>query len=140
MIESMRRGGVMRRRCYPTEGSLPFRRFRNTLASVHAESKYNGFAKTPFDGKACSLMAFGIEKCFTPEVRFYDALKLVTRLVNVGEAQDKPYHPASTPHRQMSGAEQRAAGVSREIIRLSICVVQVDDMIADSDHSLDAAN
>jgi O-acetylhomoserine (thiol)-lyase len=103
------------------------------------ESKYHALAQKYFNGKACSLMAFGIRGGYPAAVRFYDALTLVTRLVNLGDAKTLSCHPASTTHRQMSPDEQRAAGVSPEMIRLSIGIEHVDDIIADLDRALNAA-
>ena len=72
-------------------------------------------------------------------VRFHDALKLVTRLVNLGDAKSLACHPASTTHRQMSAEEQRSAGVLPEMIRLSIGIEHIDDIIEDLDQALAAA-
>lgn len=104
-----------------------------------AESPYHALAQKYFGGKACSLMAFGIKGGFPAAVKFYDALKLVTRLVNLGDAKSLSCHPASTTHRQMSAAEQRAAGVTPEMVRLSIGIEHIDDIIEDLDRALDAA-
>jgi O-acetylhomoserine (thiol)-lyase len=104
-----------------------------------AESKYHALAQKYFKGKACSLMAFGIKGGFPAAVKFYDALELVTRLVNLGDAKSLSCHPASTTHRQMSADEQRAAGVTPEMIRLSIGIEHIDDIIADLDRALAAA-
>ncbi len=104
-----------------------------------ADNRYHTLAQKYLKGKACSLMAFGIKGGFPAAVKFYDALKLVTRLVNLGDAKSLSCHPASTTHRQMSAAEQRAAGVTPEMIRLSIGIEHVDDIIADLDCALEAA-
>jgi O-acetylhomoserine (thiol)-lyase len=103
-----------------------------------SESKYYDLAQKYLGGRACSLMAFGIKGGFPAAVKFYDALKLVTRLVNLGDAKSLSCHPASTTHRQMSSAEQRAAGVSPEMIRLSIGIEHTDDIVADLDQALEA--
>jgi O-acetylhomoserine (thiol)-lyase len=103
-----------------------------------SESKYYALAQKYLGGRACSLMAFGIKGGFPAAVKFYDALKLITRLVNLGDAKSLSCHPASTTHRQMSSAEQRAAGVSPEMIRLSIGIEHVDDIVADLDQALEA--
>jgi O-acetylhomoserine (thiol)-lyase len=105
---------------------------------------YAGFPASPFHelsekyfgGQACSLIAFGILGGYSAAVRFYDALKLVTRLVNLGDAKSLACHPASTTHRQMSPEEQRRAGVNPEMIRLSVGIEHVDDIIADLDQAL----
>jgi len=102
------------------------------------ESPYYSLAQKYFGGKACSLMAFGIKGGYPAAIKFYDALKLVTRLVNLGDAKSLACHPASTTHRQMSADEQRKAGVSPEMVRLSVGIEHVDDIIADLDQALAA--
>jgi O-acetylhomoserine (thiol)-lyase len=101
-----------------------------------SESPYHHLAGKYFGGRACSLMAFGIRGGYPAAVRFYDALNLVTRLVNLGDAKSLACHPASTTHRQMSPAEQHKAGVSPEMIRLSVGIEHADDIIADLDQAL----
>ena len=83
-------------------------------------------------------MAVGIKGGFAAAVKFHDALELVTRLVNLGDAKSLACHPASTTHRQMSAEEQRNAGVLPEMIRLSIGIEHIDDILADLDQALDA--
>jgi O-acetylhomoserine (thiol)-lyase len=90
-------------------------------------------------GRACSLMTFGVTGGFEAGKRFYDALQLVKRVVNLGDAKSLACHPASTTHRQMTPAEQRAAGVTAEMIRLSVGIEHIDDIIADLDQALTAA-
>jgi O-acetylhomoserine (thiol)-lyase len=103
-----------------------------------AESPYHALSQKYLGGRACSLMAVGIKGGYSAAVKFHDALKLVTRLVNLGDAKSLACHPASTTHRQMSAEEQRAAGVLPELIRLSIGIEHIDDIIADLDQALDA--
>lgn len=103
------------------------------------ESRYHVLAKKYLGGQACSLMAFGIKGGFPAAVKFHDALNLVTRLVNLGDAKSLACHPASTTHRQMSPEEQRSAGVTPEMIRLSVGIEHIDDIIADLDQALCAA-
>jgi O-acetylhomoserine (thiol)-lyase len=108
---------------------------------------YTGFCDNPYhqlalkylNGRACSLITFGARGGFDRARRFYDALKLVKRLVNLGDAKSLACHPASTTHRQMTAAEQRVAGVTPEMIRLSVGIEHVDDIIADLDQALRAA-
>jgi O-acetylhomoserine (thiol)-lyase len=108
---------------------------------------YAGFEGNPYHalmqkylgGRACSLMTFGVRGGYAGGCRFYDALKLVKRLVNLGDAKTLACHPASTTHRQMSADEQRKAGVLPETIRLSVGIEHVDDIIADLDQALSAA-
>jgi O-acetylhomoserine (thiol)-lyase len=104
------------------------------------ENRYHALAQKYLGGHGCSLLAFGIKGGFPAAVKFYDALKLVTRLVNLGDAKSLACHPASTTHRQMSQDEQRRAGVMPEMIRLSIGIEHIDDIVADLDQALNATN
>lgn len=109
---------------------------------------YAGFPDSPhyplaqryLSGRACSLMTFGIKGGFEAAKRFYDALKLVMRLVNLGDAKSLACHPASSTHRQMSREQQSKAGVEPETIRLSIGIEHIDDIIEDLDQALHAIN
>jgi O-acetylhomoserine (thiol)-lyase len=103
------------------------------------DNPYHGLAQKYLGGRVCSLMTFGVRGGYDGGTRFYDALKLVKRLVNLGDAKSLACHPASTTHRQMTADEQRQAGVTPETIRLSIGIEHVDDIIADLDQALDAA-
>ena len=108
---------------------------------------YTGFPDSPYyplvqkylDGNASSLFTFGIKGGMEAGKSFYDALKLITRLVNIGDAKSLACHPASTTHRQMSAEQQRVAGVLPETIRLSIGIEHVSDIIEDIDQALDKA-
>src|SRR3989449_9197334 len=102
------------------------------------ESPYHALAQRYLGGRACSLMTFGIKGGFEAGKKFYDALGLVKRLVNMGDAKSLACHPASTTHRQMSAEEQRKAGVRPEMIRLSVGIEHADDIIGDLDQALDA--
>lgn len=104
------------------------------------EHPHHALAQKYFGGKACSLITFGAEGGFEGGKRFYDALRLVKRLVNLGDAKSLACHPASTTHRQMSPAEQVRAGVRPEMIRLSVGIEHADDIIADLDQALSAAS
>ncbi len=102
------------------------------------ESPYHALAQKYLGGRACSLITFGTRDGQAGAMRFYNALKLFKRLVNLGDAKSLACHPASTTHRQMSPAEQLKAGVTPELIRLSIGIEHSDDIIADLDQALDA--
>ena len=91
-----------------------------------------------FDGKPSSLMTFGIKGGYEAGVKFYDALQMIKRLVNIGDAKSLACHPASTTHRQMTEAEQLAAGVKPEMLRLCIGIEHIDDIIADIEQALEA--
>jgi O-acetylhomoserine (thiol)-lyase len=103
------------------------------------DSPYYALAQKYLGGRACSLMTFGIKGGFETAKAFYDALDLIKRLVNLGDAKSLACHPASTTHRQMSPEEQRKAGVTPESIRLSIGIEHADDIIADLDQALGRA-
>jgi O-acetylhomoserine (thiol)-lyase len=104
------------------------------------DSPYHALAQKYLGGRACSLLTFGVAGGFEAGKRFYDALKLFKRLVNIGDAKSLACHPASTTHRQMSPEEQKKAGVRPEMIRLSVGIEHVDDIIADLDQALHAAD
>ena len=103
-----------------------------------AHSPYFGLAQKYLGGRGCSLMTFGVKGGFEAGKRFYDRLKLVKRLVNIGDAKTLACHPASTTHRQMSLEEQARAGVTPETMRLSVGIEHVDDIIADLDQALNS--
>ncbi|MDR0529738.1 MAG: O-acetylhomoserine aminocarboxypropyltransferase/cysteine synthase [Zoogloeaceae bacterium] len=87
-------------------------------------------------GNASGILTFGVAGGRAGGVAFQDALKLFTRLVNIGDCKSLACHPASTTHRQLSGEELQKAGVSEDMIRLSIGIEHADDLIADLDASL----
>ncbi|MDX1303027.1 O-acetylhomoserine aminocarboxypropyltransferase/cysteine synthase [Photobacterium sp.] len=101
--------------------------------SVHYElaQKYMG-------GKPSAILSFGLKEGYDAGVRFYDALQLFKRLVNIGDAKSLACHPASTTHRQMNSQEQQEAGVSPEMIRLSVGIEHIDDILADLEQALNA--
>jgi O-acetylhomoserine (thiol)-lyase len=103
------------------------------------DNPHHALAQKYLGGRACSLITFGIRGGFDGGTKFYDGLKLVKRLVNLGDAKSLACHPASTTHRQMTSEEQRKAGVTPEMIRLSIGIEHADDIIADLDQALDTA-
>ncbi|TCW32165.1 O-acetylhomoserine aminocarboxypropyltransferase/cysteine synthase family protein [Gulbenkiania mobilis] len=90
-------------------------------------------------GRASGILSFGIKGGIEAGGRFIDALGLVTRLVNIGDAKSLACHPASTTHRQLSPEEQLKAGVRPEMVRLSIGIEHVDDILADIEQALLAA-
>lgn len=91
-------------------------------------------------GKASSIMCFGIKGGIEKGAKFIDALKLAVRLVNIGDAKTLACHPATTTHRQLGPEEMARAGVSEDLVRLSIGLEHIDDIIADLDQALDAAS
>lgn len=102
-------------------------------------SPYFDLATKYLGGRGPPLFTFGIIGGLEAGKRFYDALGLVTRLVNIGDAKSLACHPASTTHRQMPPDVQKRAGVRPEMIRLSIGIEHIDDILADLDQALAAA-
>jgi O-acetylhomoserine (thiol)-lyase len=103
------------------------------------DSPHYALAQKYLGGRATSLLTFGVAGGFEAGKAFYDALGLIKRLVNIGDAKSLACHPASTTHRQMPEAEQRKAGVTPETIRLSVGIEHRDDIIADLGQALAAA-
>jgi O-acetylhomoserine (thiol)-lyase len=108
---------------------------------------YAGFPESPYfpltqkylGGRACSIMTFGIRGGLAAGTRFYNALALIKRVVNLGDSKSLACHPASTTHRQMTPEEQAKAGVTPEMIRVSIGIEHIDDILEDLDQALGAA-
>ncbi|HNQ58573.1 MAG TPA: aminotransferase class I/II-fold pyridoxal phosphate-dependent enzyme [Candidatus Desulfobacillus denitrificans] len=90
-------------------------------------------------GKASGILNFGVQGGRAAGGKFQDALQLVARLVNIGDCKTLACHPATTTHRQLSPAELMKAGVSEDMIRLSVGIEHVDDLLADLDQALKAA-
>jgi O-acetylhomoserine (thiol)-lyase len=105
-----------------------------------ADSPYYDLAKKYTDGKPSALLSFGIKGGFDAAVKFYDALEMFLRLVNIGDVKSLAAHPASTTHRQLSDDELKSAGVTPDMIRLCIGIEHIDDIIADLDQALAAAS
>ena len=100
--------------------------------------RYHDLAVRYLDGRASGILTFGLAGGFDDGVRFYDALELFKRLVNIGDARSLACHPASTTHRQLNEEEQRSVGVRPEMIRLSVGIENIEDIIGDLDRALDA--
>lgn len=90
-------------------------------------------------GRGSSILSFGIKGGREAGAKFIDALQLVVRLVNIGDAKSLACHPATTTHRQLSPEELARAGVSEELVRLSIGIEHIDDILADLEQALAAA-
>ncbi len=109
--------------------------------------QYAGLADSPskplvdqyMGGRASSILTFGIKGGREAGAKFIDALKLIVRLVNIGDAKSLACHPASTTHRQLSPAELEKAGVSEDMVRLSIGIEHIDDILGDIGQALGAA-
>jgi O-acetylhomoserine (thiol)-lyase len=90
-------------------------------------------------GRASAILSFGIKGGAAAGAKFIDALNLVVRLVNIGDAKSLACHPASTTHRQLSPEELKTAGVSDDLVRLSIGIEHIDDILADLEQALSHA-
>ena len=104
------------------------------------DSPYYDLAQKYTDGKPSALLTFGIKGGFDAGVKFYDALNMFLRLVNIGDVKSLAAHPASTTHRQLSEEELATAGVTPDMIRLCIGIEDIEDIIDDLDQALAAAD
>lgn len=99
-------------------------------------SPYHDLANKISGGKASGILSFGIKGGRDAGAKFIDALQMILRLVNIGDAKSLACHPASTTHRQLSADELKAAGVSEDLVRISVGIEHVDDIIADIEQAL----
>ena len=104
-----------------------------------SDSPYKALADKYMGGRASGILSFGIKGGIEAATKFIDALGLITRLVNIGDAKSLACHPASTTHRQLAPEELAASGVSDDLVRLSIGIEHIDDIIEDIDQALAAA-
>ncbi len=108
---------------------------------------YAGFTDNPLyamaqkylGSKRCSLLTFGVKGGYEGGRKCFNALKLFKRMVNMGDAKSLSCHPASTTHRQLTPEEQHKAGVTPEMIRLSVGIEHIDDILADLEQALECA-
>ena len=108
---------------------------------------YAGFPDSPLyamaqkylGSKRCSLLTFGVKGGYEGGRKCFNALRLFKRMVNMGDAKSLSCHPASTTHRQLTPEEQRKAGVTPEMLRLSVGIEHIDDILADLAQALDKA-
>ena len=105
-----------------------------------ADDKYNQLAQRMCSGKASSIVSFGIKGGEVAGGKFIDALGMIKRLVNIGDAKSLACHPASTTHRQLNEEELAHAGVSSDLVRLSVGIEHIDDILADIEQAIAAAN
>jgi O-acetylhomoserine (thiol)-lyase len=108
---------------------------------------YAGFPENPLypmaqrylGSKRCSLLTFGVKGGFEAGKKCFNALKLFKRMVNMGDAKSLACHPASTTHRQLTPEEQEKVGVTPEMLRLSVGIEHIDDIIDDLAQALGKA-
>jgi len=98
--------------------------------------KDHALAQKYMGGKASGILSFGLKTGREGTRKFYDALQIFLRLVNIGDCKSLASIPAETTHRQLNDAELKSAGVSPEMVRLSIGIEHIDDLIADLDQAL----
>ena len=104
-----------------------------------SDSPYKALIERDFSNRASGLLSFGIKGGIAAGAKSIDALQLFTRLVNIGDAKSLATHPASTTHRQLNAEELAAAGVSEDMVRLSVGIEHIDDLLADLQQALQAA-
>ncbi len=102
-------------------------------------SPYYEMAQKYTNGRPSALLSFGVKGGFEAGVRFFDALNIFKRLVNIGDAKSLVAHPASTTHRQLTEAELAAAGVTPDMIRLCVGIENIEDILEDLDQALTTA-
>jgi O-acetylhomoserine (thiol)-lyase len=102
-------------------------------------SPYHALCQKITGGRASGILSFGIKGGKAAGARFIDALQMILRLVNIGDAKSLACHPATTTHRQLGPEELASAGVREDMVRLSIGIEHLDDIIADIDQALAAA-
>ncbi|MGE5468452.1 MAG: O-acetylhomoserine aminocarboxypropyltransferase/cysteine synthase family protein [Ignavibacteria bacterium] len=102
------------------------------------EHRDHALAQKYLGGRPSGILTFGVEGGLAGGARFQDALKLIMRLVNIGDAKSLACHPASTTHRQLSPDELAKAGVTEDTVRLSIGIEHIDDIVADLEQALAA--
>ncbi len=100
------------------------------------ESPYRELCQSICSGHASGILSFGIEGGLEAGGRFIDALQMILRLVNIGDAKSLACHPASTTHRQLNDEELAKAGVSRDLVRISVGIEHIDDILADIEQAL----
>jgi len=103
-----------------------------------ADDKYHETCQKITGGKASGILSFGIQGGREAGGQFIDALQMILRLVNIGDAKSLACHPATTTHRQLSAEELKTAGVSEDLVRISVGIEHVDDIIADIEQALEA--
>ncbi|MGY0219926.1 O-acetylhomoserine aminocarboxypropyltransferase/cysteine synthase family protein [Endozoicomonadaceae bacterium StTr2] len=133
----------MERHCENTEKVARYLKDHPRVSWVNyaalEDSPHHDTAHRITSGKASGILSFGIKGGAEAGAKFIDALQMILRLVNIGDAKSLACHPASTTHRQLNPQELESAGVSSEMVRLSIGIEHIDDIIADIDQALAAS-
>ncbi len=131
----------MERHCENAEKLADYLRNHPKVSWVNyaalTDSPYNAVCKKITQGKASGILSFGINGGLEAGTQFIDALDMILRLVNIGDAKSLACHPASTTHRQLNEQELQKAGVSSDLVRISVGIENIDDIIADVSQALD---
>lgn len=101
--------------------------------------KYNNVCQKITGGKASGIISFGIKGGMKAATKFIDALQMILRVLSMGDAKSLACHPASTLHRQLSPEQLALAGVSEDMIRISVGIEHIDDIIADVEQAIQAS-
>ncbi len=101
--------------------------------------KYNNVCQKITGGKASGIISFGIKGGMKAATKFIDALQMILRVLSMGDAKSLACHPASTLHRQLSREQLALAGVSEDMIRISVGIEHIDDIIADVEQAIQAS-
>ena len=101
------------------------------------DNRYHKLAQKYTKGSQSGMLTFGLKGGIEDGVKFYDALKLFKRVVNIGDSRSCACHPASTTHRQLNEEQLKAAGIGPELIRLTVGIEDPEDLIADLAQALD---
>ena len=132
----------MERHCENAEKLAHFLQNHDKVSWVNyaalPNSPYYETCKKIVGGKASGIVSFGIKGGRDAGGKFIDALNMILRLVNIGDAKSLACHPASTTHRQLNAEELKKAGVSEDLIRISVGIEHIDDILADVTQALEA--
>lgn len=137
----------MERHCENTEKLADYLQNHEKISWVNYatlnDSPYYDLCQKITGGKASGIISFGIkgsDKVSSQEAggKFIDALQMILRLVNIGDAKSLACHPASTTHRQLNEQELANAGVSLDLVRISVGIENIEDIVADVNQALEA--
>ncbi|MCL4157277.1 UNVERIFIED_CONTAM: hypothetical protein GTU68_062060, partial [Idotea baltica] len=133
----------MDRHCENAEALAAYLQAHNKVEWVNyaalSDSPHKALCEKITGGRASGILSFGIQGGAEAGAKFIDALQMILRLVNIGDAKSLACHPASTTHRQLNEEELAKAGVSTDLVRISVGIENIDDIIADVSQALDKA-
>jgi len=102
------------------------------------DNEYHALAQKYLDGKGGAVFTFGLKGGFEAGTKLVSAVKLFSHLANIGDTRSLIIHPASTTHSQLSGDELVAAGAGPDVVRISVGIEHIDDIIADMQQALES--